>query len=227
MSTEKDSPTATQKMGLHEQAANQLRKLLVEGHIAPGAKLNERELSERLGVSRTPLREAIKQLAHEGLVDLLPNRGAVAVQLTETDIIDAFELLGILEAAAGELAAQRISDEERVEIRAMHYEMLACHARGDLSGYYQLNARIHNAINAAAQNPLLTTTYRGINARVQALRFTTNQNPEKWAKAVAEHGQMLEALEARDAAGMRALMTTHLRRKRDAVLELIQKARLP
>ena len=106
-------------------------------------------------MSRTPLREAIKLLAAEGLVDLLPNRGAVAVQLTEADVADTFEVLAGLEGLSGELAAQRISDAELAEIRALHYEMLAAFTRRDLSAYYRLNAQIHTAINAAARNPVL------------------------------------------------------------------------
>src|SRR5882757_3464324 len=93
------------RLALHDQVVDRLRTLLVEGTIAPGAKLNERELSELLRVSRTPLREAIKLLAAEGLVDLVPNRGAVAVKLTEADILNAFEVLAGLEAMSGEFAA--------------------------------------------------------------------------------------------------------------------------
>eukprot|EP01036_Dinobryon_divergens_P021758 gene21758-29901_t len=81
------------RLALHDQVASRLRTMLVEGHIAPGDKLNERELCLQLNVSRTPLREAIKLLAAEGLVDLLPNRGAVAVKLTEADVLDTFEVL--------------------------------------------------------------------------------------------------------------------------------------
>src|SRR3546814_8119880 len=129
-------------MGLHEQVAARLRTMLVEGVIQPGAKLNERELCEKLRAPRTPLREAIKLLAAEGLVDLLPNRGAVAVRLTEADVMNTFEVLSMLEGMSGELAAQRVTDEELAEIQAMHYEMMACFSRRDLSGYYRLNARI-------------------------------------------------------------------------------------
>ena len=210
------------RLALHDQVAARLRTMLVEGQIAPGAKLNERELCEQLRVSRTPLREAIKLLAAEGLVDLLPNRGAVAVKLTEADVLNTFEVLAMLEGMSGELAAQRISDGELAEVRALHYEMMACFARRDLSGYYRINARIHAAINDAAKNPVLTSTYRSINARVQSLRFRTNQNDAKWKSAVAEHERMLEALTARDAAALRKVLVEHLLRKRDTVLELMR-----
>lgn len=211
---------------LHQEVAVRLRQRIVEGHIAPGAKLNERELSEVLKVSRTPLREAIKMLAAEGLVELLPNRGAVVAQLSEQDIADTFEVIAGLEGQAGELAAQRITDAELAEIRALHYEMLAAYTRRDLPTYYRINAQIHARINAAAGNRVLTQTWATVNARLQALRFRSNFDEVKWKRAVKEHEQMVELLAARDGAALHALLVTHLLHKRDAVLELMRQGRL-
>ena len=208
---------------LHQQAGARLRQLIVEGAIEPGAKLNERALAEQLRVSRTPLREAIRMLAAEGLVELLPNRGAVAARLSPADITDTFELIAGLEGQSGELAAERISEAELKEIRALHFEMLAAHARRDLPTYYRLNATIHDHINAAARNPVLTRTYRTINARLQALRFRSNFDEGKWARAVQEHERMIELLAARDGSRLRRLLITHLEHKRDAVLEQLQR----
>lgn len=209
---------------LHEQVAQSLRQMLVEGQVAPGAKLNERALSEVLKVSRTPLREAIKMLAAEGLVELLPNRGAIALQLSEADILDTFEVMAGLEGQSGELAAQRITDAELDEIRAMHYEMMAAYTRRDLSTYYQLNSAIHRAINVAARNPVLTATYNQVNARLQALRFRSNQDGEKWKRAMQEHEQMVHALAAHDPVVMRAVLVAHLGNKRDVVIEQLRAA---
>jgi len=210
------------RVALHDQVVARLRTLLVEGRIAPGAKLNERELSALLRVSRTPLREAIKLLASEGMVDLLPNRGAVAAKLTETDILNTFEVLAGLEGMSGELAAERMSVEELAEVRAMHFEMLASFTRHDLPNYYRLNALIHAAINRAAANPVLTSTYQSLNARVQSLRFRTNQNEAKWKRAVQEHELMIQALQARDGAAMRLVMVKHLLNKRDTIIDLMR-----
>ncbi len=207
---------------LHQAVATRLRQLIVEGLINPGAKLNERELSARLQVSRTPLREAIKMLAAEGLVELLPNRGAVAASLNEQDVADTFEVIAGLEGQAGELAAQRITAAELLEIRALHFEMLAAYTRRDLSTYYRLNAQIHTLINAAARNPVLTNTWRTVNARLQALRFRSNFDEAKWQHAVQEHEQMVELLAAGNAEGLRLLLGRHLQHKRDAVLELMR-----
>lgn len=212
------------RASLHEQVARRLRQMLVENRIAPGAKLNERELCEQLQVSRTPLREAIKMLAAEGLVELLPNRGAIAVELTEADILNTFEVMAGLEAQSGELAAQRITEAELAEIRAMHFEMMAAWTRRDLSNYYRLNALIHRAINAAARNPVLTATYNQVNARLQALRFRSNQDEEKWANAIQEHERMIQALAERDAATLRAVLQQHLNNKRDVVVGQLRAA---
>jgi DNA-binding GntR family transcriptional regulator len=209
---------------LHQEVAVRLRQRIVEGHVSPGAKLNERELCELLRVSRTPLREAIKMLAAEGLVSLLPRRGAVVTQLSAQDVADTFELIAGLEGQAGELAAQRITDDEVAEIRALHYEMLAAFTRRDLPTYYRINAQIHACINAAARNRVLTQTWSTVNARLQALRFRSNLDEAKWKRAVAEHDRMVELLAARDGPGMRALLVGHLLEKRDAVLALMRQA---
>jgi len=199
------------RAALHEQVAQRLRQMLVENQIVPGAKLNERALAEVLQVSRTPLREAIKMLAAEGLVELLPNRGAIAVELTEADVLNTFEVMAGLEAMSGELAAQRVTDAE-----------LAAYTRRDLSGYYRLNSLIHRAINAAAKNPVLTATYNQVNARLQALRFRSNQDEVKWKHAMAEHDRMIGALGSRDSAAMRAVLLEHLDHKRDVVVDQLR-----
>jgi DNA-binding GntR family transcriptional regulator len=204
---------------LVHKVAQQLRTMLVEGALAPGAKLNERALAEACAVSRTPLREAVRMLAAEGLVALLPNRGAVALALSEADVIHTFEVIAGLEALSGTLAAQRIDEAALNEIKAMNMEMHAAYLRQDLSAYYRLNASIHAAINTAAANPVLKATYTQVNARLQALRFRSNQDAEKWRVALQEHDAMVAALEARDAAGLSALLTQHLNTKRDVALE--------
>ena len=211
---------------LHQEVAVRLRQRIVEGQLAPGAKLNERELSELLKVSRTPLREALKMLAAEGLVELLPNRGAVVAQMSAQDVADTFEVIAGLEGQSGELAAQRITEAELAEIRALHFEMMAAFTRRDLPTYYRINAQIHTLINAAARNPVLAQTWRNVNARLQALRFRSNVDEAKWKRAVKEHERMVELLAARDAVALRALLIEHLMHKRDAVLELMKSGEL-
>jgi DNA-binding GntR family transcriptional regulator len=128
---------------------------------------------------------------------------------------------------SGELAAARISAAALAELRAKHHEMLAAFERSELSTYYRLNAAIHAGINAAAANPLLESTYARINARVQSLRFRTNQDEQKWQTAVEEHGRMMVALSARDGPALAAVLREHLLHKRDSVLTLMRQGPMP
>jgi DNA-binding GntR family transcriptional regulator len=204
--------------GLHKLVVEQIQQMIIEGGLAPGTRLNERLLCEKLGVSRTPLREALKILAALGLVELLPNRGAAVVRLTAKDIGETFEVISHLEAMAGELACERITDAEINEIRALHFEMLACHARRDLPAYYRINQAIHDLINRAARNEVLREIYITINSRVKALRFSSNLDRERWDAAVREHSMMIEALETRDGTRLSSILEGHLLAKRDAAL---------
>ena len=207
---------------LHEAIFQKLRLLLVEGKIAPGSKLNERELAESLHVSRTPIREAIRRLAADGLVELITNRGAIALQLSLEDVIHTIDVIADLEGFSGELAANNITNTTLSELEALQYEMMASYARRDLSSYYKLNLRIHHLINQAANNPVLTQLFSQVNARIEALRFRSNQDGVKWEKAVEEHQEMLDALKTRDSVRMRKIMIQHVRNKRDVVVQLLK-----
>ena len=209
---------AIDRQGLSAAVTSQLRTMIVEGMLPPGARLNERVLCEQLEVSRTPLRDAFKTLAAEGLIDLLPNKGAAVTRMSVEETEETFEVMGALEGLSGQLACERITDAEISEIRALQFEMLAAHARRDLPAYYRINHAIHNYINAAARNSVLTDTYLQINARIQSLRFRSNFNREKWDVAVAEHSAMLAALERRDGNALQRLLQQHLRNKRDVVI---------
>jgi DNA-binding GntR family transcriptional regulator len=199
--------------------ADRLRELIIEGELPPGTRLNERALCDRLGASRTPLREAFRLLAAEHLVELQPNRGAQVVSLSDDDIRESFEVMGALEALAGELACRNIGAEEVAEIRALTFEMLACHARRDLPAYYRINRQIHQRINRAARNALLTQVYSNLNQRIENLRFRSNFDQHKWDEAAREHTDMVAALEARDGARLGAILRRHLQEKGQAVLE--------
>jgi DNA-binding GntR family transcriptional regulator len=143
------------------------------------------------------------------------------------EIEQTFEVMGAMEGLSGELACARATDAEIAEVKALHFEMLAAHARRDLPTYYKLNHAIHDRINAMARNGVLTETYQQINARIQSLRFRSNFNQDKWDAAVREHGAMLEALERRDGNALRLILQQHLRNKRDAVLAVLGAAQAP
>lgn len=213
---------------LHEEVSSRLRDMIIEGTLPGGQRLNERVLCEELGISRTPLREAFRVLATEGLIELLPHRGAQVVQLSREEVTHAFELMGALEGLSGELACRNITRGELAEIKALHRQMAACHRKRDLPGYYHLNRAIHERINAAARNPVLAEFYRTLNARLHSLRFRSNLDRTRWTAALAEHAQMIELLEKRDGEGLRRLLVDHLAHKcASAVLAVMEKEKGP
>jgi DNA-binding GntR family transcriptional regulator len=198
---------------LHEEATDRLRDLIVQGKLAPSIRLNERLLTAQLGVSRTPLREAFKVLATEGMVELLPNRGAIVAPMDPVRLAESLAVMGALEALAGELACQHATESQLNEIRALHYEMLAYHARGDLAGYFKFNQAIHLKIVKYAGNAVLFNTYKQLNGNVRRARYMANLSKERWDAAVREHGEILAALDARDVKKIRLLLSDHLANK--------------
>jgi len=204
--------------------AGQLRERIIQGEFRPGARLNERVLCDQLGVSRTPLREALRLLAAEGLVHMEPNRGAQVVALSAADIREAFEVIGGLEAMSCRLACERATEHDIAEIRALTYEMMASHARRDLPAYYGTNREIHRRISQAAHNALLTQLYEAQNVRIQNLRFVSNEDHARWDQAMGEHIDMADALAARDAERLAAIMAGHLQHKCEAALASLAQA---
>jgi DNA-binding GntR family transcriptional regulator len=193
---------------LHDEVVTGLRDMIIKGELSPGTRLTERILCQRFGISRTPLREAVKVLASEGLLELLPNRGAVVTALTIEAVEDMFQVIGALEALAGELACAGISDED---------QMLAHHARAELPEYFKYNQRIHEKIIEAAGNPILTQIYRSLSGRIRRARYMANFSKDRWDRAVHEHNLILEALTKKQAGRLRQLLQDHLRNKLEVV----------
>jgi DNA-binding GntR family transcriptional regulator len=217
-------PTPIIRRPLHEEAADRLRDLIVQGRLAAGTRLNERLLTAQLGLSRTPLREAFKVLATEGLVELLPNRGAIVSQMDPVRLGESLAVMGALEALAGELACRYATDAQINEIRALHYEMLAYHARNDLAGYFKFNQAIHLKIVKYSGNSVLFNIYRQLNGNVRRARYMANLSKERWDAAVREHGEILAALGSRDVGRIKALLSDHLAHKLASVLAALPAA---
>ena len=195
---------------LTKSVANRLRDMIAQDALPAGQRVRERALAEQLQVSRTPLREALKVLATEGLVALYPNRGAVVADPDPGEVRDLLQLLGVLEALGGELACARASERELGEIAALHYEMLAAYARKDRLTYFKVNQKIHKAIVAASGNDSLIETHQRINARLYRVRYRSNSRNTKWNIAIEEHENILAALQARDGAALSNILRDHL-----------------
>ena len=208
-------------VSLHAGLLIKVRDRIVEGHVAEGVRIPERELCTLFGISRTPLREALKVLAAEGLVELLPNRGARIRHLNEHDVSELFDVVGGLEALAGRLACEHITDLEIVEIERLHHEMYAFYLRRDMARYFDLNQDIHQRIVKASRNVTLRTTYDSFAARVRRVRYSANfaRNRQRWGEAMREHETILDALQRRAGDELSDILFRHLRNKRAAALD--------
>ena len=161
-------PGHAEQRPLHAAAIDRLRDMIVQGELAPRTKLNERVLCERLGTSRTPVREAIKHLASEGLVELLPNRGAIVASLDPQRVQEMFVMLGALEALAGELACRDASDAISPRSARCTTRCWRTTRAANSRDYFHCNQQIHIRLVACAGNATLTQTYRSLNAHVRA-----------------------------------------------------------
>jgi len=199
-----------ERTSLHEQVVSRIRDLVVDGTLPAGERINEVQLCGQLGISRTPLREALKVLASEGLVELSRNRGAVVAVLSETEIRDMIMLMSRLEAFAAETAARRLDDAAVDGLRAMHEAILAAFAAGDRQAYFKVNQRFHLEIVRLAGNVALSPIHAALHARVKRVRYLGNDVPGHWGESVEEHGAIMAAFEARDAEAAAAAMRAHL-----------------
>jgi DNA-binding GntR family transcriptional regulator len=205
------------RTGLHEEAASRLRTLIVRGSLAPGEQLNEVGLSEALGVSRTPLREALKLLAAEGLVELRLNRSAIVAPLRHEEVEELFEAVSGIERVSAELAALRMSARDIQKLKSLQERMERHHDRGELREYFELNQQIHSFIVACARNAPLKATHEALLARVERARFFALSSQGRWEESVREHRDVLRALEERDADRAGRLLAHHVHRTGDVV----------
>jgi DNA-binding GntR family transcriptional regulator len=204
------------------ELADRLRSLIMEGELKPGEKIPERELTERFGVSRTPVREAVKVLAAEGLIVLVQNRGAVVSRLTIAEMEEVFPVLAALEGVAGELACQQATDAEIAAIRRLNSAMHKAYDKGDRPTYFEINQQIHAAILAAARNATLANQHQIVARRAARARYQANLTPERWRQALDEHDAILEALETRNARRLGQLMKEHMEHKLRSLAPIVE-----
>lgn len=202
---------------LSVELADRIRAMIVSGELAGDEKVPEKALTERFGVSRTPLREALKMLSAEGFVRLVPNRGARVCRLTVEEVEEAFPVMAALEALSGELACKHITDREIEEVRTLNTKMREAFQAGNRPVYFELNQAIHAAILAAAANPTLSQHHQMLSQRVRRARYMANMTAARWREAMEEHDRILEALAGRDGGRLGVLLKRHLEKKMDTV----------
>jgi DNA-binding GntR family transcriptional regulator len=198
------------RQSLHESLVAPLREMILSGELRAGEKVPEEQLCERFGVSRTPIREALKVLAAEGVLQIMPHRGAIVARITEDQVNELFPIMASLERLAGKLACVVATTQDIERVRALHDQMMRYYANGDEANYLALNRQIHDAFFVIANNSTLHAFYQQVLTRIHSCRFVMRKTPEHWRKAVLEHEQMMTALEARDGDTLGSLLERHV-----------------
>ncbi len=206
---------------MHDEIVECVRDMIIEGQLPPGARIHEGQLGKLLGISRTPLREALKFLASEGLLELVPGRGAVVKKFGAAELRDMLQVLSALETLAARQTCANATDSDIAALRALHDEMMRHYARGNRLDYYKCNQAIHTRLVALSGNAFLAATHESIQSRLRRIRFVGHEGAAKWAAAVVEHEAMIAALEARDPDKLVALVVRHLDNTWERVREIV------
>jgi len=195
---------------------------ILNGHLAPGDRLEELALSRKYAVSRTPVREALRQLAAARLVDLRPRLGAVVARPTAGEVIDLFEVTAELEGAAAALAASRMTAQDRQMIVAVHAACQKSATGGDPEAYYRINGQFHRAIHHAAHNAVLAAEIARLDKCLAPYRRFITFRPGRTQEALREHDRILAALLASDSAAARSAMIEHVQVLGDDALHMVK-----
>jgi DNA-binding GntR family transcriptional regulator len=205
---------------MHGDAASKLRELIFSGELEPGSFLDEALLCQQLGLSRTPLREALKVLSSECLVRHEPRRGCFVARVSDQDLENIFPVIALLEGRAAFEAAQKATSADWIELEVLHRQLQEHAASGDITAYYDVNYAIHEALITLADNPWLAMTIAGLRKILKLARRQGLQAPQRMASSLQEHLAVFAAVKARDSAGAEAAMKTHILRQLDVLREL-------
>jgi DNA-binding GntR family transcriptional regulator len=199
------------RKSLASEAADHLREFILLGRLAPGSPVRERDLAEAFGISRTPLKEALRILEGEGLIDYGPTRRPVVADPSLHDINDWLRVQGALEALAGELACAHATDAQLAEIERLNTSITAARDNEGQLEAFRRDMAFHDAIVTASGNKALFETHATYNARLWRVRFLSSQRVASRDATRREHQEIVEALKARDAVAAAAALKLHLR----------------
>ncbi|NYT86408.1 GntR family transcriptional regulator [Pollutimonas harenae] len=202
---------------LYLEVADRLRAMIASRELEAGAWIDEVNLTQELGISRTPLREALKVLVAEGLLRLEPRRGCFVNELSARDLDDIFPLMAMLEGRCAHEAARKVTDDDLQRLEPLHQELQWRAKAGDIDQYYATNALIHEAIQALADNRWLSDLVDNLRKLLSLSRHKSLAYPGRVQESCAEHLAIFAALKARDSDGAEALTRKHLMRQLNAL----------
>ena len=214
------------ELSLSSDIALRLEEDILRGRVQPGHRLDERELSERYGVSRTPIREALQRLAAHGLAIARGRQGLQVAQLSVTELLDALRVVAELEALAATQAALRITTSQRDVLETAHEACAGALARKDYNGFYDDNIDFHDAIAAASHNRVLQDELRRLSLKTAPYRRAITFQPGRMPASQPEHGAILAAILAGDSESAGVQMRRHISLLSDGIADFLHYVRL-
>ena len=214
--------TMNEYLPLRDVVFNTLRRAIITGEFAPGERLMEISLANRLGVSRTPVREAIRKLELEGLVIMIPRKGAQVAKITEKSLRDVIEIRCVLEEFAATLACERITPEGRENLKEAHENFVEAVKNGDILDIVEKDERFHDAIFQATSNERLITIINNLREQFYRYRMEYVKDIEQHSVLVNEHELLLRAIYDGDSETAKRIMRTHLQNQQEGVIQAIQ-----
>ncbi len=208
---------------LREIVFETLREAILSGQLKAGERLMEVQLAEEMGVSRTPVREAIRKLELEGLVVMVPRKGAYVAGISTKDITEVFEIRSALESLAAALACERITEEELEELERLLVQVAECAEKNDLETLIQVDTRFHNVLYRASRNERLAQIINNLGDQIQRFRTTSLATPGRMKEALEEHKALVEAITARDVELARRLAEEHIENAENRLMEALGK----
>ena len=203
------------------QVADGLRELITSGRLKPGEKLKEFEISKSFGVSRAPVREAFRILELEGLLDLIPRKGAYIHKITDEDVKEIYQIREMVEGFAGYLATENMTDEDIAEVEQLWLNMKSLTGSGDFENYLSASSDFHNKIILCAPNKRLVEIYHGIRVTVKFLRSYILSSGKRMDSSLSEHQQIVQAIKKRDKDLVEKISREHVRKGRENFMSLI------
>ena len=214
------SPSSISQPALYQEVAERLRQRIFTHELAPGAWIDEQALAEQYGISRTPLREALKVLASEGLVTLKPRRGCYVTELSERDLDDIFPIMALLEGRCAFEATQKATLDDLKDLEAVHERLERCAAKGDVNGFFEVNQTFHEALQTLSGNRWLKQVIDDLRKVLKLTRRDSLRLEGRLKQSLEEHRRILVAIRERDAASAEALMHAHLLSGRAALAKM-------
>lgn len=183
---------------LREKILETIREAILKGNLKPGEKVAEPELAERFGISRTPIREAFRQLESEGYLTVIPRKGAVVAALSERDVQEFYAIKSILEGYAAELAAKNLSDKDLAKLEAINEKLKKLSEEGDIKAFYRVHNEFHDTFLRAADNSKLYELIQQLGMKFSRLRMASLSVNGRMSISVAEHDKLLDAFRRHD-----------------------------